>query len=206
MSIAEQIGFVLKTPDFSKFVSQFGYIGILLWFITFDQLTPIPEEVSLLIIGYLSSHGVFNPFLAGVFSLAGFLIVDTGYYFLSKRGSSWIKTKTKGFSRLMKSYETQLKKNTPRAILILCFIPRMRMFAPILAGSMKLSFRRFLLFDTIALALFTTVYLLVGIIFNKSLQKIISKTRGLENIVFFAAVLVLAIIIVAFVRRRKKAR
>jgi membrane protein DedA with SNARE-associated domain len=205
MPVIEQFCFILKTPDFSDFVSRFGYIGILLWFITFDQLTPIPEEVSLLIIGYLSSHGIFNPFVAGVFSLAGFLIVDTAYYFLSKKGSSWIRRRTKGLSRLVKSYETQLKKNTPRAILILCFIPRMRMFAPILAGSMKLSFKRFLLFDTIALVLFTTVYLLIGISFNKSLQKIISKTNGLQNIVFFAAVLVVAIIIIVLVRRRKKA-
>ena len=105
----------------------------------------------------------------------------------------------------MRSYETQLKKNTPRAILILCFIPRMRMFAPILAGSMKLSFKRFLLFDTIALVLFTSVYLVIGIIFHRSLQKIILKTKGLQNIVFFAAILVVAIIIIVLVRKRKKA-
>jgi membrane protein DedA with SNARE-associated domain len=196
MHLAQQFSYILKTPDFFQFVARFGYIGILVWFLTFDQLTPIPEEVSLLIVGYLSAHDVFNPVIAGIFCLAGFLIVDTVYFFLSKKGSSWIKKKTKGSSSFMESYKNKLKTNTPRAIMILCFIPRMRMFAPILAGSMKLSFKKFLFYDLIALVLFTTAYLLIGIIFNRSLQRIITKTKGLQNIVFFAAILIIAVILI----------
>jgi len=88
--------------------------------------------------------------------------------------------------------------------MVLCFIPRMRLFAPILAGSVKLSFRKFLLYDSIALTLFTAVYLTVGIIFNKSLEKLITKTKGLQNIVFFAAVFLIAIIVIVLVPRKKK--
>jgi membrane protein DedA with SNARE-associated domain len=198
--------FILKTPAFTHFVERFGYIGILLWFLTFDQLTPIPEEISLLIIGYLSAHQIFNPVIAGAFSLAGFLLVDTIYFYLSKKSSSFIKKKTKGSSSLMKSYRNKLKTNTPRAVMILCFIPRMRMFAPILAGSMKLSFKKFLLYDSIALALFTAIYLILGIIFNKSLENLITKTKSLQDIVFFAAVFIIAIIIIVLVHRMKKDR
>jgi len=196
--------FILKTPGFSHFISRFGYIGIILWFITFDQLTPIPEEVSLLIVGYLSVHGVFNPILAGVFCLVGFIAVDTAYYFLSKKGSSFIKKRTKGSSSLIESYKTKLKNHSFRAILILCFIPRMRMFAPILAGSMRLSFRKFLLFDLLALTAFTGIYLLLGIIFNRSLAAVIAKTKGLQNIVFFAAVLIIGVALLLFIRKRRK--
>ncbi len=196
--------FTLRTPAFSHFIEQFGYLGILLWFLTFDQVTPIPEEVSLLIVGYLSAHHIFNPIVAATFCLAGFLIVDSVYFFLSKKGSSFIKKKTRGSSSLMASYKNKLKTNAPEAIIILCFIPRMRMFAPILAGSMRLSFRKFLFFDFIALTIFTTIYLSLGIIFNRSLEKMITKTKGLQNIIFFASVLVIVIIVVFFVRRKKK--
>lgn len=196
--------FVLKTPGFTQFVSRFGYIGLVLWFITFDQLTPIPEEISLLIVGYLSAHKVFNPLLAGIFCLVGFLTVDLVYFILSRKGSAFIKKKTKGSSRFMESYKTKLKDQTFKAVLILCFIPRMRMFAPILAGSVRLSLRKFLWFDAIALAGFTTTYLLLGIIFNKSLGAIIRKTKGLQNIIFFAAIVVIAIALILFIRNRNK--
>jgi len=78
------------------------------------------------------------------------------------------------------------------------------MFAPILAGSMKLSYRRFLLCDSIALTFFTTIYLLIGLIFNRSLQKMIKQAKGLQNIVFFATLLVIGVVIVLFIQSRKK--
>jgi membrane protein DedA with SNARE-associated domain len=196
--------FILKTPGFTSFINRLGYIGILIWFLSFDQFTPIPEEVSLLIIGYLAAHKVFNPVLAGLFCLAGFLIVDTVYFFLSEKGNSFIKKKTKGFSSIMEPYRNRLKDHSFKAILILCFIPRMRMFAPILAGSMKLSFKRFLLFDAIALTAFTTVYLSLGIIFHKSLSVIIAKAKGLQNIIFFTAVILIAGIIMFFIEKRNR--
>jgi len=206
MHLSNQLTFFLKTPGFSEFVGRFGYIGIVVWFLTLDQFTPIPEEVSLLTVGYLSAHRIFNPFIAGVFCLVGFLIVDTIYFFLSKKGSSWIKKKTEESSSTMQQYKKKLNENMPVTIIVLCFIPRMRMFAPILAGSMKLPFRKFLLFDSLALSAFTAIYIVVGFVFNKSLQRIISETKGLETVVFFAAVLIVAVIIVASIRKRKNRR
>ena len=200
----EQIFFLLRTPGFTHFIREFGYIGILIWFISFDQLTPFPEEVSLLIVGYLAAHHIFHPVLAGVFCLAGFLSVDTAYFFLSKKGSSFIKKLTKGSSSLMQSYKDKIKTNMPKALIVLCFIPRMRMFAPILAGSLRLSFRKFLLFDAIALTAFTSVYLSLGVIFHKTLSSVIQKTKGLQNIIFFSAAAAIAGIIIFFVIKRKK--
>src|SRR6266498_4214264 len=92
---------LLDSPQFSPFIQHFGYIGIYLWFISFDQITPFPEEISLLIVGYLSALGVFNPILAASCSLLGFFTIDTVYFFLFKKGSKWIKKKTKGMSDLM---------------------------------------------------------------------------------------------------------
>jgi len=196
--------FILKTPHFTPFVSRFGYIGIVLWFITFDQLTPIPEEISLLIIGYLCVHNVFNPVFAGISSLVGFLIIDSIYFILSKKGSSLIKKKTEGSSSFMESYRNKLKHHTFKAVFVVCFIPRMRLFAPILAGSIGLPFKKFLLFDVVALTAFTTVYILLGIIFNRSLGAVITKTKGLQNIVFFATVAIIAITLIFFIRKRNK--
>ena len=198
------IFFLMEHPGFTDFIEKFGYVGIFLWFISFDQITPIPEEISLLIIGYFSAHGVFNPVIAGVCSMAGFLAVDTAYFFLSKKGSSFIKKRTGNRSSVVSSFTKKLKEHTAKTIFILCFIPRMRMWAPILAGSVKLSFKRFLLFDSIALAVFTGLYLSLGMIFHRSLAAMITKTKGLQNIIFFSAIFVIGALIIFFVMRRKK--
>src|SRR5437868_712179 len=94
--ISFMMGFVihiLNAPGFVEFIERFGYIGIFIWFITIDQISPIPEEISLLIIGYLCAHEVFHPLLAGLICLAGFVTADIAYYYLSRTGSKLIKKK-----------------------------------------------------------------------------------------------------------------
>ena len=195
---------LLDSPQFSPFVQQYGYLGIYLWFISFDQITPFPEEISLLIIGYLSALGAFNPILAGACSLLGFFTIDTIYFFLSKKGSKWIRKKTKGLSNLMQRYRDKIKQHSLKAFFILCFIPRMRLFAPILAGSAEYSYKKFLLLDGAALVVFTAIYLSLGLIFYKSLSHLIKQVNGLQNIIFFGGIAMVAIIIIVFVIRRKK--
>jgi len=109
-SVIGKIFVLLKTPGFTQFIQHFGYIGILIWFITLDQLTPFPEEISLLIVGYLSAHHVFNPILSGMFCLGGFLVVDAAYFFLSKGGSSFIKKIAKGSSSVIQPYREKFKR------------------------------------------------------------------------------------------------
>jgi len=198
---------LLDSPQFSPFIQHFGYLGIYIWFISFDQITPFPEEISLLIVGYLSALGVFNPILAGACSLLGFFTIDTIYFFLSKKGSAFIRKKTKGLSDLMQRYRDKIKQHSLKAFFILCFIPRMRLFAPILAGSSGYSYKRFFLLDGAALFVFTAIYTSLGLIFYKSLSHLISEVKGLQNIIFFGGIAMIAIIIIVFViRRKKKAR
>ncbi|HXL58388.1 MAG TPA: VTT domain-containing protein, partial [Chitinophagaceae bacterium] len=196
--------FLLDSVNFTNFIERFGYIGIFLWFISFDQLTPIPEEISLLVIGYLSANNVFNPVLAVFFSLLGCLTIDTIYFILSRQGNKFIKKKTKGSSSLMASYREKIKQHTVQAFLLLCFIPRMRLFAPILAASMKFSFKKFLLLDGLALILLTSIFVSLGVIFHKSLSAMEMKVKGLQDIIFFASLLLATVVIIIFIIRRRK--
>ena len=198
---------LLDSPQFSPFIQHFGYLGIYIWFISFDQITPFPEEISLLIVGYLSALGIFNPILAGACSLLGFFTIDAIYFSLSKKGSQWIRKKTKGLSSLMQRYRERIKNHSFKAFFILCFIPRMRLFAPILAGSSDYSYKKFFLLDGSALAVFTAIYVSLGFFFYKSLHRLISKVNGLQNIIFFVGIAMVAVVIIVFViRRQNKAR
>src|SRR5438876_9054962 len=104
----------------------------------------------------------------------------------------------------MESFRKKIKENMLKAFLILCFSPRMRLWAPILAGSSKLSFGKFLLIDSLALSLFTAIYLSLGIIFHNSLSTLTKKMQSLQNIIFFSAVFAIAVVIIYFIIKRKR--
>ena len=199
--------FVIKSPDFTEFVQQFGYIGIFLWLISFDQISPIPEEITLLLVGYLCANNIIHPVFTGMFCMAGFIAIDVAYYFLSRTGNNLMKRKA-GKPRFAwaEPYKVKLKTNMFKTIAVLNFIPRMRMLPPILAGSLKLSFKRFLLFDTISLLFFTILYLSLGMIFENSLSIVMIKLKKVQHLIFFGAMLLVAVVIAIIEIKRRRQR
>ncbi len=198
----EYINWIINNSVFLEYFRHLGYLGIFIFFITVDQLTPIPEEITLLTIGYLASHGVFNPILAGIISITAFLTVDTVYYFLSFSGNRIISNiLTKKNNLLVVNYKEKLKKHFGITLFVLCFIPRMRLFGPVLAGIMKFSFRNFLLFDLLGLTIFTLIYLSLGMIFHNGLHYYFAELGMFRNIIFAIAMLLLSIIILIFINK-----
>ncbi len=91
-----------------------------------------------------------------------------------------------------------------KTIALLTFIPRMRMLAPILAGSLKLPFNKFLLFESISLSVFTAIYIGLGIIFHDSLSAVMKKMKDLQPFVFSGTLLFVAVVFIIIERRRRE--
>jgi len=194
---------ILSQP-FQYYFYHFGYIGIFIWFITVDQLAPLPEEITLILIGYLSAHGLLNPVFAGVFSVAAFVTVDMVYFHLTKSGNKIIgKLTGKLDNKKVKQYGEKLKRNMFKTLLILCFIPRMRLFGPVFVALSGLRARKFLVYDIISLSIFTSVYISIGIIFHTSLSALIKNVEKYQNVAF-AGILILMIIVTVLIMRKVK--
>jgi membrane-associated protein len=193
--------YIIAVSVFSQYSSHFGYLGIFLFFLTIDQITFIPEEVTLLSIGYMASNHIFNPFIAGIVSAMAFLTVDTSYYFLARSGNKFIKKiMERKKDSLVSKYRKKMKDHFGPTLLVLCFIPRMRMFGPILAGLMKLSFKKFILFDSIGISVFTALYISLGIIFHNTIHL---HQEKIQHIVFACAMVVLSGIIFLIIKKKK---
>jgi membrane-associated protein len=191
----------LSITNFSDYSLHLGYLGIFLFFITIDQFTPIPEEITLLTIGYLSFNHVFNPVLAGIVSLMAFITVDMLYFFLTKSGNKLVKRLTERKSSLMMRYREKLEKHFGLTLFLLCFIPRMRLLGPVFAGVMNVPFKKFVLFDLLGLSIFTSVYILLGMVFHQSLHMYLAHTETLKYIIFISSMIFLTVLIVVFIRK-----
>ncbi|MGZ4041919.1 MAG: DedA family protein [Bacteroidia bacterium] len=192
-------------PDFSAYIKLFGYLGIFLFFITVDQFTFIPEEITLLTIGYLSFQGVFNPVIAGLISFIAFIAVDTVYFYLTKKGVKFTKRLQEKKGKKIEMMEEKLKNEFPKTLLILCFIPRMRLWAPIISGGLNIPIKKFLTYDMIGLALFTAIYISLGMIFHKGLKSLLSELEVLQHIIFAGFIILGGIFIFIVVRKFLKA-
>ena len=190
----------LHTPDVTSYLRQLGYVGVFVWFTVFDFVAPFPDEVSLLTVGYLASTGVFNPFLVALVPFASFLLTDSLSFFVARGGRTLFgrvrRTKKAKHSSLRSYVSRNLERNLPGTIIAICFIPRMRVWGPIVAGSTKIPFAKFLTFDAIGVGLFVILYTNLGYFFGLSLHSLFAELRGMEESIFVGVLLVLGIVLI----------
>jgi membrane protein DedA with SNARE-associated domain len=179
-------------------IQHLSYVGIFVWFLITQLIIvmPIPEEAVLLSIGYVAATGVWNPFVAAAIALATLLLADNVFYFLSKSGNRYVARLVKrseggAFSRA----ESQMRRNMPRTVFTLTFIPRLRFFGPVLAGVLKLRWLAFFLADASALAIHVSVYLSLGYFFHGKLLAVFKRTTLVHHVIFIAGVVVIGVIV-----------
>lgn len=175
---------------------QISYIGIFLWFLFLDQLTPVPEEVTLLSIGYIAEHNLINPFLAGFVAFLGLSIIDNVFYWLAFSGNRIINRLRNALSnKLQIKYSQKLKENPVRTLLILSFIPKIRFFSPIFAGLFRVKWRLFFWVNGLGTILFVTIYIAAGMLFHHSLEYLLKELEVIRHSVFIISMLILTVIV-----------
>jgi membrane-associated protein len=186
-------------------IQHLSYTGIFLWFLLTQLIIvmPIPEEVMLISLGYVSASGVWNPFVAAAIAFATLILSDGIFYFLSRSGNRYVaRLVRRSEGGAFAKAEAQMKRNMPRSVFILTFVPRLRFFGPVLAGILKLKWPAFFLADASALVIHVSVYTFLGFFFHRSLEGLFKNLAVLQHVLFIAAIVVIGLI-VGIVARRK---
>lgn len=185
----------INSVELGDLITQYSYLGIFLWFIIFDQLTPIPEEVSLLTLGYISSQTSLNPFLCGAVSLIGLLAIDNIYYFLTYKGSRIAKRlfEKHNHSTFLQSLKQKVHDNSWIYLFVIEFIPRFRILSPVIACTSNIGWKKFNLINTTATSVVVVTYLFIGIFFHSSLSHVLKKFETLQHLIF--AIVIISILI-----------
>ena len=183
---------------FSEIISQspMNYFGIFIWFLFLDQLTPIPEEVTLLSIGYIAEHHLINPYLAGLAAFLGLTIIDSVFYWLAYSGNKLINRFKKNSSKkLQENYLKGLKEHKVRTILLLSFIPKVRFFSPIFAGMFRVKWQTFFVVNGIGTIIFILIYIAVGMLFHSSLEYLLKQVELLRHSIFIGSMILITLVV-----------
>jgi membrane protein DedA with SNARE-associated domain len=188
--------------DIAGYVYNFSYLGIFLWFAIIEQLTPIPEEVSLISLGYLSVHASLNPYLAGGISFLGLLSTDTFLFYISMKGSEFSKKLLAGINhKLLDKLKKKLHDNAGKTLFVMALLPKLRFLSPIISGAGEISLKFFLLINSIATMIYVVAYMLVGIFFYSQLNRILHRLKYIQNILFIVAMAVFAAYLIFVIRK-----
>jgi undecaprenyl-diphosphatase len=140
-----------------------------------------PGEVTVILGGFVAGQGHVN-----VFALAALVFVcaaagDTTSFLLGRRlGRAFLERHGPQFGishKRLEQVETFFAGNAGRTILIGRFLGLVRALAPFLAGSSKVSARRFILFDYAAAAIWSVTFVTLGYVFWQSFDTVVSFAK-----------------------------
>lgn len=181
------------------------FVYVFIFFAAFTETAPIigvffPGVTLLLAGGFLASVGEMNlPILLAVSTL-GALCGDVLGFHLGRRYGEKMLEKSKISRRSHNRLRSFLEKNVFFTIILSHFHGIPRAFTPLLAGSLKISYERFLSAATLGSFLFASFWVLLGYFAGESYETIQHSVNEIFTWIFLGSILIFLIYYLIFVR------
>ncbi len=188
-------------------ISGYSYLGVYGISLVANVLFIIPEEVVLLSLGYAAHAGNFNIFLMIPIVIAGLLSSDFLVYTLSRSGSKFLDAFYKRFfskrfeflSKRFSDNDNWVETHIEKIIFYSRFLMQLRFLGPFMAGQLKVSKRKYLVYELAALVVYVPLLLWIGWYFHAKVSLIIGKVRVVRNTILLAIGVALAFALLRFV-------
>lgn len=163
----------------SELLQNFGAFGY--WIILIVSLAEslafvglfVPGGTFLAFAGFLSVHGILNPFYIALFAAVGALLGDGVSYYLGTLGTGWFR-KDSRFLKLnhLESGNQFFQKYGGKSIFFGRFIGPIRPIIPFVAGMARMKIGPFILWNAVSAVLWGTIYTAIGYFFGAALPVI----------------------------------
>jgi membrane protein DedA with SNARE-associated domain len=168
---------------------------------------PLPEDISLILGGFLAYLGAANLPLMMLVGFAGILCGDTLIFFAGRRVGSHPITARGFLARVItpqKRAQVQrlFQRHGEKIVMVARFLPGVRAVTYFTAGSAGMNYGRFILFDGLAALGSAPIFVYLGFRFGHQLESLIQAIRHGETA---ALVCLLAAAIGYFFYRRRRA-
>ncbi len=144
-------------------------------YLIFIPLSIIEGPIVTVIAGFLVSTGVFNPVIIYLIALVGDFLGDTGLYLLGRYGNKFIHrygSKIGITAERMKEAASFFAQHHHKAISFSKLLHGVGFVGLITAGSLKISFKRYIKTCFFITAVQSFIMLLIGILFGHAYIKI----------------------------------
>ena len=184
-------------------IEHFSYTAVFFLLAFAGFLVPIPEEIIIITVGYVVAAGFGNMYVALIDCILGIFIGDNLLFWLSKSHNPLIKKLKKRIKqKAVQKFKINLKKHIGKTIFLARFIVGLRIFGPVLAGSLHVKSRTFQFYNTLAILIYVPIFLFLGYHFHNQLGYVIAGVEAVRH-VLFSIVLIAFGYLLAFIARKR---
>jgi membrane protein DedA with SNARE-associated domain len=176
-----------------------SYFGFFLFIALTGCGLPLPEEVAVILAGVLSAEGKLDPALAFGSCLAGAIVGDAMVYAIGYRfGHSLLRRHPK-FGKLLgadheRQFELAVRRHGFKVLLAARFMVGVRAPVYLAAGSIRMPFRKFLLWDLVCATMVVGAFFALSFIFGDAIAQLLKQAEVTATLVVLCCLAVVAFI------------
>jgi membrane-associated protein len=179
----------------ASYINQFSYLAIFILTFFSGYIIPVPEEIVLIVIGYLASQNFISLPVAIIICIISLIASDNFVFRLCLTNNRYIKKMHDQVFRLrLMKYRAQMEKHIDKTIFYSRFTPFLRFVGPVLAATVKTPKKDFFVFNSFAVIIYAPILILVGFFFSAHISILISKIESVHQWIFHWALIGLMVL------------
>jgi membrane protein DedA with SNARE-associated domain len=183
-----------ETQTLIASLDNLSYLGIFGISMLANVVIPVPEEVVLLALGYISRIGTINIFYLIPTVIAGLLASDIILYLLSQKNNRFVTYfYAKFFAKRLADKHDWVDHNINKVIFFSRFLIQLRFLGPFMAGQHGVKFRTFITYELAALLIYVPLIVWTGWYFQSRVERIVGGVGLVRNIFLIGVGLIVVI-------------
>lgn len=169
---------------FISTIEQFSYLGIFFFAIFSGYIIPVPEEITLLIVGYMASMRIIHLTPAIFVVIIAFIIGDNILFRLVLKNNKFVEKLIHDVLSLkfIVKHKEFLEKHMHFTIFFTRFFPFLRFVGPVYAGYAKAKESVFMTFNTLAIIIYAPIVMSIGYLFHQDFNQIVGQIVRIRHI------------------------
>ena len=165
-------------------VEHFSYLAIFFFALFSGTLIPFPEEMILIITGYMIKSNLISTIPAVFIIIMAFVIGDNIVYSLTLKNNKYVsKLIHEVLSlKIIAKRRDFITKHIGITVFICRFIPFLRFVGPVFSGHTKVKHQTFMTYNTLATFIYAPFLIWVGYFFNESYAPIVKSIGKVKHV------------------------
>jgi membrane protein DedA with SNARE-associated domain len=178
-------------------VEHFSYLAIFVFALFSGYFIPIPEEIILLITGYMAWTGFIHLTPAIFVVITAFIIGDNILFKLTLKNNKHVKKLIHEVLSLeiVSKRMPFLEEHIGATIFASRFMPFLRFVGPVFSGYVKADERKFMLFNTLAIIIYAPFVIWVGYFFNEYFSQIVLEIGKVKHVLYILVLIIVGLLI-----------
>ena len=178
-------------------VEHFSYLAIFAFALFSGYFIPIPEEIILLITGYMAWAGIIQLTPAIIVVIIAFIIGDNILFKLTLKNNKHVtklihEVLSLGIVSKRMSF---LEEHIGATIFASRFMPFLRFVGPVFSGYVKADEKKFMLFNTLAIIIYAPFVIWAGYFFNEYFSQIVAEIAKVKHVLYILILVIIGLLI-----------